>query len=81
MGWSWVGCAGSRGPGFPKNDGVPPIHPGTKWHAKVLSTDYGTPLGYCTQTAPNSGVFKREWSKATVEVDCGKWEGTITMKK
>ena len=24
---------------------------------------------------------RREWTKATVSVDCGKWEGTITMKK
>ena len=81
LGWAWVGCAGSRGPGFPNNDGVPPIHPGTKWHTKVLSTDYGTPLGHCTETAPNSNVFTREWSKASVAIDCGKWEGTIKMKQ
>ena len=41
----------------------------------------GTPQGVCEETAPQSGKFKREYSKATVELDCGSWESTITMKK
>ena len=40
----------------------------------------GTPQGVCEETAPQSGKFKREYSKATVELDCGSWEPTITMK-
>ena len=34
----------------------------------------------CKETAPNSGIFTREWSKADVKMDCNKWEPTITMK-
>eukprot|EP00039_Didymoeca_costata_P016527 m.298166 g.298166 ORF g.298166 m.298166 type:complete len:68 (+) comp16407_c0_seq37:517-720(+) len=45
-----------------------------------LNKDYGVPSGLCKETAPNSGIFVRDFSKATVQMDCGKWEGTITMK-
>jgi hypothetical protein len=34
----------------------------------------------CKETAAGSGIFTREWSKATVSMDCNKWEGKITMK-
>ena len=34
----------------------------------------------CKETAPNSGICTREWSKADVKMDCNKWEPTITMK-
>ena len=43
----------------------------------ALDTDYGKPLGLCSETAPNSGVFVREWSKANVSMDCSTWLGTI----
>ena len=43
--------------------------------------DYGEPVDkVCKETAPNSGVFKREWTKATVQMDCSKWDGVITWK-
>ena len=45
---------------------------------KALDTDYGVPVGECEETS--SGVFEREWSKATVKMDCNSWEGTITPK-
>lgn len=45
-----------------------------------MDTDYGVPLSHCTETAPNSGVFTREWSKATATIDCNQWKGTVTMK-
>lgn len=80
LGWAWVGCSGSRGPGEPVKEVVPPVLAGSKWDKKVLNTDYGTPLGVCTETAAGSGVFTREYTKASVEVDCGMWEGAITMK-
>jgi hypothetical protein len=41
--------------------------------------DYGAPVGECTETT--SGVFEREWSKATVTMDCNSWNGTITPKR
>lgn len=43
-----------------------------------LKRDYGVPLGTCQETAANSGVFVRKYSKALVEMDCNSWTGTIT---
>lgn len=45
-----------------------------------LSLDYGEPLGVCVETAAGSGVFQREWTKATVQMDCNTWTPTITFK-
>ena len=58
-------------------------------HAAVLHTASrfshrcradGEPTELCHETAPGSEVFVREWSKATVEVDCKGWTSSITMK-
>lgn len=47
----------------------------------ALNADYGEPTsGLCKETAPNSGVFTREYSKASVKMDCNSWTPTITMK-
>lgn len=73
LGWAWVGCAGSRGAG----SGSVPIPPTPN---EMFDTDYGEPTGLCKETAPNSGVFTRDWTKASVQVDCNAWEGSITMK-
>lgn len=45
-----------------------------------LQMDYGEPMGLCSETAPGSNVFARDWTKATVQMDCNKWEPTITWK-
>ena len=45
-----------------------------------LNWDYGEPAGLCTETAPNSGVFTREWTKASVKMDCNTWTPTISLK-
>ena len=45
-----------------------------------LNWDYGEPNGLCTETAPNSGIFTRDWTKATVQMDCNTWTPTITLK-
>lgn len=45
-----------------------------------LDADYGEPLGLCKETAPNSSIFTREWSKSTIKMDCNSYKGTITMK-
>ena len=34
----------------------------------------------CSETAPKSGIFTREWSKASVKMDCNSFEATIGMK-
>ena len=44
-----------------------------------LSLDYGTPIGRCA-AGSTAGVFTREFTKATVELDCKEWVGTIKMK-
>ncbi len=42
--------------------------------------DYGLPSGLCSETAPNSGVFVRQFDKSTIEMDCNTWTPTITLK-
>ena len=66
LGWGWKGCS--------KSYYFPP----------EFNVDYGEPAagaaGLCKETAANSGVFTREFSKSTVQMDCNKWAGTIKMK-
>lgn len=46
-----------------------------------FNVDYGEPTqGLCKETAPNSGIFMRDFSKASVKMDCNSYEGSITMK-
>jgi len=45
-----------------------------------LNLDYGEPTGLCTETAKNSGIFTREWTKAKVQMDCNSYTPTITWK-
>jgi hypothetical protein len=40
----------------------------------------GVPLGNCSETAPGSGVFVREYSRSSVRMDCTTWTGTFTPK-
>ena len=44
----------------------------------VLHGDYGTPTGPCT--SEGSGVFRREYTKASVSMDCGRWLGRVETK-
>ena len=67
LGSSWIGCASVDYASFLQN------------HAQ-LSADYGDPLGICAETAPGSGVFSREFSKATVSMNCTSWLPTIAFK-
>ena len=46
----------------------------------ALKADYGVPTGLCAETAPGSGVFTRAWSKASVQMDCNAYVGTVTMR-
>ena len=67
LGWGWKGCS--------QNYYFPP----------EFNADYGEPAvagpaGICKETAPQSGIFTREYSKASVSMDCNTWKGTITMK-
>jgi hypothetical protein len=68
LGHNWMGCMSN-------DDWIPHLRPAE------LDVDYGTPVdALCAETAPNSGIFKRAWTKADVAIDCNKWEATITMK-
>jgi hypothetical protein len=66
MGTGWLGCHA------PWEIPRPP----------ELELDYGEPSdAICRETIPGtSGVFVREWTKAHVQMDCGEWQGTVTMK-
>lgn len=71
LGYGWQGCTNgdvhsARGSGY------------GKWSSE-LDEDYGEPLESCHETSPGSEVFERKWSKATVQLDCKAWKGTITM--
>merc|ERR1711871_1308114 len=46
----------------------------------ALNLDYGEPTELCRETAPDSQIFTREWTKASVKMNCASYEATITMK-
>ena len=49
------------------------------WNEQWLDADYGVPVDeVCKETAP--GVFVREWSKATVQLDCKTWTPRVAFK-
>jgi hypothetical protein len=50
------------------------------YYPPEFGVDYGTPTGLCGETAPNSGVFMRDFDKSTVTMDCHTWTPTIAMK-
>ena len=45
-----------------------------------INWDFGVPTELCHETAPNSQVFTRDWTKATVQMDCNSWTPTLTLK-
>jgi len=47
-----------------------------------LNQDFGEATTLCTETAPNSsGVFVREFERATVQMDCNSFTPTITWRR
>jgi hypothetical protein len=74
LGYSWMGCNTERD--------YQSLRP------KEVEVDYGVPVdAHCTERGgggggerERNGVFVREWSKATVELDCNIWQATIKMK-
>ena len=47
----------------------------------LLAADYGAPTDVCMETQPGSGIFRREYERAQVQMDCNTWTPTITWKK
>jgi hypothetical protein len=69
LGEGWQGCAqppADAGGGYP--------------FPSDLNRDFGTPLGVCKQAGGSPGVFKREFTKAIVQMDCNTGTPTITMQ-
>eukprot|EP00035_Acanthoeca_spectabilis_P030665 m.10340 g.10340 ORF g.10340 m.10340 type:complete len:569 (+) comp4307_c0_seq1:82-1788(+) len=74
IGHSWMGCI--QPSGYVQGNS-------TKGYERppALDVDYGEPVDpICSETAAGSGVFTREWTKASVKMDCNSYEGTIIMK-
>ena len=46
----------------------------------ALNQDYGVPSGLCRETTVGSGIFTRDFSKSTVQMDCNEWKPTIVIK-
>jgi hypothetical protein len=44
-----------------------------------LDADYGTPLGFCSEES-SSGVFTRNYTKASVSLDCNTFTARIVQK-
>ena len=63
FGYGWSGC-------------VDETHPFTR--PPSLLVEYGEPLDYCVETAPNSSVFVRHFTNSTVQMDCNTFEATFT---
>jgi hypothetical protein len=60
-GHTWQGC------GSP-NVNEPVRFPA--WHSELYDLEVGEPAGACAETAPGSAVFARQWSRASVSVNC-----------
>ena len=45
-----------------------------------INWDFGTPTELCHETAAGSGIFTRDWTKATIGMDCNTWTPTLKMK-
>lgn len=66
LGYSWCGCTNGE-----------QMRP----RAAEWDEDFGSPSnGACSETSAGSGVFSREYTKATVSWDCNAMHGTITRK-
>jgi hypothetical protein len=46
---------------------------------EILRSDFGVPTAFCAESSP--GIFTREWTKATVQMDCTTYKGSFVMKE
>ena len=65
FGYGWSGCISSSAP-FTR--------------PALLDIDVGEPLGFCAETAPQSGVWRREYTRYSIQVDCSDFTSTFTPK-
>ena len=66
VGYGWTGCIDAQ-------------HPFTR--PALLDADFGSPVGFCSETAPGSQVWTREIDNAVVSLDCGAWKANYTWKQ
>jgi hypothetical protein len=64
-GYGWLGCAS-------------PSKPFTR--PPSIDREYGAPLNFCSQTAPGSGVWTRNFTLADVTMDCNSFSSRFDMK-
>ena len=74
--WSWVRHPTTTGYGFLGCAAdINYTQPG------IMSADFGAPMGACAPVHQNNGsIFRREYEKATVEVNCDNWTSKIVTK-
>jgi len=71
LGYAWIGCTSTWG------DDAEDLY----YRPPELDVDYGEPSsGVCAETEEGSGVFTREWTKASVSFDCATWAGSVVVK-
>eukprot|EP01043_Picozoa_sp_COSAG02_P070732 COSAG02_NODE_12644_length_1515_cov_1.098164_2_plen_231_part_00 len=72
LGYGWLGC----GCGW-SNGGQMPCD--LYQRPAALDLDYGTPTERCHEAA--NGVFRRQWTKANVTVDCNAYTSEVIWKQ
>lgn len=75
IGYSWMGCI--QPDGFVQGN-----HTGWEGYPrpKEIDVDYGVPVdSICRETATDSGIFTRRWSKADISMDCNNYKATISL--
>ena len=55
-----------------------PCHECDRLSLTPAQVDYGEPTGPYVETSP--GVFTREWTLATVQMDCNTYTPSISLK-
>jgi len=74
LGYAWLGCTSNSVPGHGSARYTSPTE------LPILQVDYGTPTGMLIETSSGSGIFTRDWTKATVQLDCNTYTSSIIMK-
>lgn len=75
LGWGVWGMTWPFNP-EPAHGGLPPSPHGVP-RPDIIDQDYGEPLGICVEE--ETGVFRRKWSKAVVEMNCKNFKGSISI--
>ena len=65
FGYGWTGCL----------DATRPFT-----HPPELDADYGSPLNFCSETSPKSGIWTRNYTNADFTMDCSTFTADIHMK-